>query len=313
MIDAYTIGITLALDNGVATGIAAIRQDLAALDRAVATSALGLLAMRRLSENPGFSAFAGPTILLPSAHPAPSPTVEDRDQPASSTPPPSASSAALLPSHSSLDITIPAAPSPASNSLSPSVTEHRTLPDSPAAPAGPFRPAAPVGLGSELKSASVSRPPGDTAPVSYSPSPPAAPMPVPSPQPFAFPPAAAATPASPAPITKPAAPAAARSASPQHGTMPAPRASAAPKAMTSQAAPTPRPDAHDNTENSPAAAQTQSNPMAAPSHGEIILDGARLGRWMSDRLARAASRPGSGTTAFDPRISALYPGAPSGF
>ena len=33
MIDAYTIGITLALDNGVAAGIAAIRQDLAALDR----------------------------------------------------------------------------------------------------------------------------------------------------------------------------------------------------------------------------------------------------------------------------------------
>ena len=39
MIDAYTIGITLALNNGVADGIAAIRRDLAALDRAVDASA----------------------------------------------------------------------------------------------------------------------------------------------------------------------------------------------------------------------------------------------------------------------------------
>ena len=46
MIDAYTIGITLALNNGVAEGIAAIRRDLAALDRAVDASAAGLMQLR---------------------------------------------------------------------------------------------------------------------------------------------------------------------------------------------------------------------------------------------------------------------------
>ena len=46
MIDAYTIGITLALNNGVADGIAAIRRDLAALDRAVDASAAGLAQLR---------------------------------------------------------------------------------------------------------------------------------------------------------------------------------------------------------------------------------------------------------------------------
>ena len=49
MIEAFEIGITLALDNGVASGIAAIRQDLDALDRAIASSSAGLATLRRLS------------------------------------------------------------------------------------------------------------------------------------------------------------------------------------------------------------------------------------------------------------------------
>lgn len=50
MIDAYTIGIRLALDDGVSAGIAAVRRDLATLDQAIALTAAGLVALRRLGE-----------------------------------------------------------------------------------------------------------------------------------------------------------------------------------------------------------------------------------------------------------------------
>ena len=53
MIDAYTIGITIALDDGVSAGVATIKQDLLALDRAVQATAAGLLALRRLGEQVG--------------------------------------------------------------------------------------------------------------------------------------------------------------------------------------------------------------------------------------------------------------------
>jgi hypothetical protein len=49
MIDAYTIGISLALEDGVSEGIAAIRRDLAALDTAIAASAAQLSMLRRLA------------------------------------------------------------------------------------------------------------------------------------------------------------------------------------------------------------------------------------------------------------------------
>ncbi len=39
MIEAYTIGISLALDSGVGEGLAAIRQDLAAVDEATRLAA----------------------------------------------------------------------------------------------------------------------------------------------------------------------------------------------------------------------------------------------------------------------------------
>jgi hypothetical protein len=49
MIDAYTIGITLALEDGVSDGIATIRRDLAGLDAAVAESTARLLTLRKLA------------------------------------------------------------------------------------------------------------------------------------------------------------------------------------------------------------------------------------------------------------------------
>src|SRR5208282_2305267 len=47
MIDAYTIGITLALDNGVAKGLATIRRDLTALNGVLEGSAMRLKHLTR--------------------------------------------------------------------------------------------------------------------------------------------------------------------------------------------------------------------------------------------------------------------------
>ena len=48
MIDAYEIGIRLALENGVSAGVAEIHRDLAALDAAIGHSAAGLISLRQL-------------------------------------------------------------------------------------------------------------------------------------------------------------------------------------------------------------------------------------------------------------------------
>lgn len=61
MIDAYTIGITLALDNGVSDGISAIRRDLASFDRAVEQSIIGLRRLRDLASELGLQ----PTSVMP--------------------------------------------------------------------------------------------------------------------------------------------------------------------------------------------------------------------------------------------------------
>jgi len=58
--------------------------------------------------------------------------------------------------------------------------------------------------------------------------------------------------------------------------------------------------------------QEAALPAREPQEGIIILDGARLGRWIVDHLVRQAARPSSGITGIDPRISATFPGAPNG-
>ena len=49
-----------------------------------------------------------------------------------------------------------------------------------------------------------------------------------------------------------------------------------------------------------------------PTHGDVFLDGTRVGHWMSEALARAVSGPSRGCTAFDPTMSAAWPGALQG-
>jgi hypothetical protein len=47
--------------------------------------------------------------------------------------------------------------------------------------------------------------------------------------------------------------------------------------------------------------------------GDIILDGARVGRWMTSSLARQAARPPAGPTGPDPRQTPLWAGQAQGF
>jgi hypothetical protein len=62
----------------------------------------------------------------------------------------------------------------------------------------------------------------------------------------------------------------------------------------------------------PTAVPPPSEPRSAGSQGDIYVDGSRLGRWMTDRLVQAAELPRSATTGFDPRMTPTWPGAPVG-
>ncbi len=63
----------------------------------------------------------------------------------------------------------------------------------------------------------------------------------------------------------------------------------------------------------PAAAPPPASAHAAgPSQGDVILDGTRVGRWFSDRLAKEAGRAPAGSTAYDPRMGIAWPGALQG-
>jgi hypothetical protein len=49
-----------------------------------------------------------------------------------------------------------------------------------------------------------------------------------------------------------------------------------------------------------------------PRQGIIVFDGAELGRWVISYLESQALRPGTMTTGIDPRMTATFPGAPTG-
>lgn len=54
-------------------------------------------------------------------------------------------------------------------------------------------------------------------------------------------------------------------------------------------------------------------PQSQPQlSGDVYLDGTRLGRWITNHLGREASRPPSGATAFDPRMGISWSGARNG-
>ncbi len=71
--------------------------------------------------------------------------------------------------------------------------------------------------------------------------------------------------------------------------------------------------ADERPQQSSAAAPSAANSQNVTLQGDIIIDGTRLGRWMTNSLARQASRPPSGPVAPDPRQTPLWSGQAQGF
>ena len=61
------------------------------------------------------------------------------------------------------------------------------------------------------------------------------------------------------------------------------------------------------------AAPSASSSSGMTMQGDIIIDGNKLGRWMTSNLARQASRPPSGPVGPDPRQTPLWSGQAQGF
>ena len=60
------------------------------------------------------------------------------------------------------------------------------------------------------------------------------------------------------------------------------------------------------------AAPMMSTSSPSPTEGDVFLDGALLGRWMSKHLTAQVGRASAGPTGFDPRRGRLLPGATVG-
>ncbi len=85
-----------------------------------------------------------------------------------------------------------------------------------------------------------------------------------------------------------------------------------------QGAPMDRPRRDDGRREAAGAPMPAGNAPAAPAasareqttmSGDVILDGQKVGRWMSDRMTRDVGRPPNGPTGFDPSRSPAWPGA----
>ncbi len=163
MIDAYTIGITLALNDGVSAGIAAIRRDLAALDGAIANSAAGLLALRRLAEQVSMPTTPALPVAPPREHSA-------KPTSALETPPAPPAPAVRLK-------TPPAPPAPAVPQQTRAPSPARDAPSPPAVPSVPSPQAVP---GLATQDALPFQPP-QSALAPPTPAPQAAPAPIPTP------------------------------------------------------------------------------------------------------------------------------------
>lgn len=86
--------------------------------------------------------------------------------------------------------------------------------------------------------------------------------------------------------------------------------SAVPNTMTTQwFAPQTQPSAVQFQADQPKGAEAWRNSSV---QSKIYLDGAALGRWVVAYLEEQVNRPRSGTTAFDPRLSPIFAGAPIG-
>ena len=89
----------------------------------------------------------------------------------------------------------------------------------------------------------------------------------------------------------------------------------APEAQEQRTTMPPSEPRRDGGQQSPggAVAPAAATQQAITMQGDITIDGMRLGRWMTNAMARQASRPASGPVAPDPRQTPLWSGQAQGF
>lgn len=319
MNDAYTVGITLSLDDEVSSGIAAIRGDLEGLNQALGESLAELADLRRAA-GPALSTLAQATAAVRPAKTVKTPAAASE---APSSPQPAAITAAAesLPAMREIMRPAPAQPDhpfappapPTSESSSgskqssrieilpltsgampPRLDAHQGAAIAPPALRAIPAPASPPPAGLALDDLlGLTRTMIPTAPVAEAPDGEAEHAPEGA-RAFIF-----ATPVAPLETgaePEPAPPARARPA-PQSFRAPG---AAAPLSPLFDARPPAAP-------RGPAAAAGGDN---GAIRGDVFLDGARVGHWMGEHMAASAARPPSGYSGVDPRLGPLWPGAP---
>jgi hypothetical protein len=329
MIDAYTIGITLALDNGVSEGLATIRRDLVALNGVVEGSATGLKDLTRAATH--LQVGSGVAQPINRGSTAPSSALGDGSIPfpsGSLRPDPGmlalTGSSLLMVAETLLPtISLPAAQSiadvgsPLTNQPGTTSPETRSLVPAIAsgtpsasqqlgqnATTGDF---ASAGYPAHISSASLARAAPEDGPGGGLFTTPGAPsalsaisdaVPYPSPKKK---PDISITLGDDQSVPHMTSPQIAESQM-DHSRNSRAAAYDASAWMPPSSVSTPLPSA------APPSTESQSTPL----QGDIYVDGSRLGRWITDHLANAAELPRAAMTGFDPRMTPTWPGAPVG-
>ncbi len=324
MNDAYTIGITLSLDDEVSSGIAAIRGDLESLNQALGKS-FSELADLRSAAGPALSSLWRASAAIRPAQTAKTPAVARGDTSSWPQAAPMAAHAEPAPEWRAAERPAPVlpahpfAPPPAeaptysaeqrnsrievlpfaSDAIPPRVPDRAGAPIAPvparAIPAPAPAPPAPDGLALDdllgLTRSMIPRAPFAESPASVEDAAPEGGRTIVIGAPAA-PLETGAEPA-PAPHTRPA---------PQSFRAPAFRApgAMAPLSPLFAAGPPAAP-------SGPSASASGAN---SAIRGDVFLDGARVGHWLGEHMATSAARPPSGYSGVDPRLGPLWPGAP---
>ncbi len=324
MNDAYTVGITLTLDDEVSPGIAAIRGDLESLNQALGKS-FSELADLRSAAGPALSSLWRASAAIRPAQTAKTPAVARGDTSSWPQAAPMAAHAEPAPEWRAAERPAPVlpahpfAPPPAeaptysaeqrnsrievlpfaSDAIPPRVPDRAGAPIAPvparAIPAPAPAPPAPDGLALDdllgLTRSMIPRAPFAESPASVEDAAPEGGRTIVIGAPAA-PLETGAEPA-PAPHTRPA---------PQSFRAPAFRApgAMAPLSPLFAAGPPAAP-------SGPSASASGAN---SAIRGDVFLDGARVGHWLGEHMATSAARPPSGYSGVDPRLGPLWPGAP---
>ena len=294
MDDAYSIGISIALDDAVSAGIKTLSEDLLMLDRAIAATS-SRIQMATAAALVLAQVVPAPQLHMPESvvQTIPAPPARDAEAPIPTWVAPILQSEPVLPtSPVAVQTVLPVTTSPAA------------APSLPVPSSQPLTAAAP--------SVMAIAPPPPPPPIILPP-PPVAPARLPEPQNMAPQPVAPVALPSLVGHTAAAMPHAhvdaAQVAPPAvlHVTLPAtpavsPQQAAAPVRAPEPVAPTTQPP----PSNAPV------EPPQQPISGVLEIDGAALGRWLSEHLAREVTRPPSGMTGFDTRLGPIWPGGQQG-